>query len=327
MPKRDLILLALDQSHTLKLMDSALCAVNYDTVIAADTKSLSRLLQETTPALLLVGEKFDGHDGLDIISELVERFPTLPFLIYTEKVRPEYVKKIFKLGITGYLAPPLNTDDIVDTVEGVLIHAQRVGDWLRREVKRTTSSLKKRAKLSEAERARFEAVFNNIKESVMILDGDQYVQFVNPVMCRNFGLDEKSAVGKNFFDVIQHPDLRALVSGEVETNSFENYEINEIHFPDGRVANAQYTAVPDIGFALTMQDITHLKEVDRVRNEVIHTVSHDLRSPLTSVIGYTELITRSGELNEMQRDFLTRIQESIAHITSLINDVMCAILS
>jgi len=40
----------------------------------------------------------------------------------------------------------------------------------------------------------------------------------------------------------------------------------------------------------------------------VHTVSHDLRSPLTSVIGYTELISRAGSLNDSQQDFLKRIQ-------------------
>jgi len=65
-----------------------------------------------------------------------------------------------------------------------------------------------------------------------------------------------------------------------------------------------------------------LKEMDRMRSEFVHTVSHDLRSPLTSVIGYTELIELSGTLNENQRDFLDRIQDSVQHITSLINDLL-----
>jgi len=77
-----------------------------------------------------------------------------------------------------------------------------------------------------------------------------------------------------------------------------------------------------VGYALTMQDVTYLKEVDRVRSEFVHTVSHDLRSPLTSVIGYSELIARAGPVTEQQRDFLNRIQDSIQHITSLINDLL-----
>lgn len=319
MPKKDLILLALDGSHTLKLMDRALQAVNYETAIAADTKALSRLLQETMPALLMVGERFDGHDGLEIIAELLERFPTLPFLVYTEKATPEFAKRVFKLGINGYLAPPLHTDDIVGIVEGALKHAHRVGDWLRREVKRTTSSLKKRAQISEAERSRLETVINSIHDNVMILDEDNVILLVNPAMCASFGLDGQAVIGKPVLDVIQHPDLRALITSNHSDDPLQYHEVN---FPDGRVASAQYTAIPEIGYVITMQDITYLKEVDRVRNEMVHTVSHDLRSPLTSVIGYTELIARAGPLNENQKDFLKRIQESVQHITALINDLL-----
>jgi len=319
MPKRDLILLALDESHILKLMERALRAVNYETAIASDTKSLSRLLQESTPAMLMVGESFDGHDGLDIVAELLERFPTLPFLVYTEKARPEFVKKIFTLGVTGYLAPPLKTDDIVGTVEGVLKHAYRVGDWLRREVNRTTTSLKKRARISESERTRLETVINSIHDNVMILDKENNIILVNPAMCMSFGLDEKSSVGEPVMEVINHPDLQAMFAGPGDNDPLHHHEIS---FPDGRVGSAQITTIPDIGYAVTMQDITYLKEVDRVRNEVVHTVSHDLRSPLTSVIGYTELISRAGSLNDNQQEFLKRIQESVEHITTLINDLL-----
>ena len=320
MPKKDLILLALDESHTLKLMDRALQAVNYDTAIAGDIKALSRLLQETTPSLLMIGESFDGNDGLNVADELIERFPTLPLLIYTEKPKPEFVKQVFKLGINGYLTPPLKTDDIVGTVEGALKHANRVGDWLRREVKRTTSSLKKRAQISESERSRMETVINSIHDNVMILDEENQILLVNPAMCTSFGLDEKSIVGKLVLDVVQHPDLRALIMNN--NGNDDPLHHHEVSFPDGRVASAQLIAIPDVGYAITMQDITYLKEVDRVRNEVVHTVSHDLRSPLTSVIGYTELIARAGSLNDIQQDFLKRIQESVQHITTLMNDLL-----
>ena len=319
MPKKDLILLALDESHTLKLMDRALQAVNYETAIAGNTNSLSRLLQETTPSLLMVGETFDGHDGLTVVEELIERFPTLPFLMYTDKVKPEFVKSLFNLGINGYLSPPLKTDDIVGIVEGALKRANSVGDWLRREVRRTTTTLKKRAQISEAERSRIETVINSIHDNVMILDVENIILLVNPAMCSSFGLDEKLVIGKPVLDVIQHPDLRALIMSNGNNDPLHHHEVN---FPDGRVASAQLTAIPEIGYAVTMQDITYLKEVDRVRNEVVHTVSHDLRSPLTSVIGYTELIARAGSLNEVQQDFLKRIQESVQHITTLINDLL-----
>ncbi|MFT3891845.1 MAG: ATP-binding protein [Anaerolineales bacterium] len=318
MPKSDLILLALDDSPILKLMERALSA-HYITAIAKDTKSLGLLLQETSPALLLVGENFDGHAGLKIAEEVLQRFPTLPFLIYTETAKPELVKGIFRLGLNGYLAPPLKTNEIVDTVEGSLRRAHGVGDWLRKEVKRTTASLKKRADISEAERSRLELVFNNIHDGVMILDQESRIILINPSMCRSFGLNEKQSLGKPVMDVMTHPDIRSLLT---RNDNNDPLQYHEVSFPDGRVGNAQITLIQDVGSALTMQDITYLKEIDRLRSEFVHTVSHDLRSPLTSVIGYTELVERAGSLNDNQRDFLHRIQDSVQHITALINDLL-----
>jgi len=319
MSKPNLILLALEEFSILKLMDRALRAVNYETAIANDTNSLGRIIQESVPALLLIGEKFDGHDALKVSKELLEHFPTLPILIYTERLKPELVNGMFRLGLSGYLSPPLKTDDIVEVVENSLKNAHRFGDWLRREVKRTTASLRKRAESSEAERSRLEMVFNNIHDSVMILDQDDIVLFVNPAMCHAFGINAESAIGKSIVEVITHPDLQTLVA---RRDNDDPYQYHEVSFPDGRVGNAQFITIRDVGYALTMQDITYLKEVDRVRSEFVHTVSHDLRSPLTSVIGYAELVERAGPLNENQRDFLNRIQDSVQHITSLINDLL-----
>jgi len=106
------------------------------------------------------------------------------------------------------------------------------------------------------------------------------------------------------------------------SDSNDPFQYHEVSFPDGRVGNAQFTVIHGVGHALTMQDVSYLKEVDRIRTEFVHTVSHDLRSPLTSVIGYAELVERAGPLNENQHEFIKRIQDSIQHITSLINDLL-----
>ena len=47
----------------------------------------------------------------------------------------------------------------------------------------------------------------------------------------------------------------------------------------------QITPIPGVGLAVIMQDITHLKELDRIKTD-FDTVSHDLRSPLTAILGY-----------------------------------------
>jgi two-component system NtrC family sensor kinase len=71
-----------------------------------------------------------------------------------------------------------------------------------------------------------------------------------------------------------------------------------------------------------LQDISYLKELDHIKSDFVHTVSHDLRSPLTSVLGYAELIGRTGPLNEHQTEFMARLQASIRDITALVNDLL-----
>jgi signal transduction histidine kinase len=142
---------------------------------------------------------------------------------------------------------------------------------------------------------------------------------VNPAFCRTFGVVSQDVVGKHALEVLKNPDVIELVRQPYPQNLLRFHEVS---FPDGRTGNAQLTQIPDVGFALTLNDITDLKEMDRIRSELVHTVSHDLRSPLTSVIGYTELIDRAGSLTDTQREFLKRIQDSVQHITSLINDLL-----
>lgn len=102
----------------------------------------------------------------------------------------------------------------------------------------------------------------------------------------------------------------------------EDVELHEIHFDDKRVYAARSTPIPEIGSAITLQDISHLKELERLKTDFVHTVSHDLRSPLTSVLGYAELVGRTGPLNEHQTEFMGRLKGGVQQITTLVNDLL-----
>ena len=318
MAKQTLILLALNPSPILDLMERTLYAANFDVAIALDRAGLEKSVQEAIPALMIIGEKFAESDGLTISSEMLERFPTLPIILYAEKDTSGLAKSVLKAGLSNYLYPPLKMADIVDEVQKSLARARTLGDWLRREVKRTTSSLEEKAKISEAERVKLEAIIANIQNGVIVMDENHTILFVNHAIRDIFNLNEEAVAGRQLKDVITNADLHALLSRSGE----ESVKYHEINFDDGRMFNAQYTPIPKIGAAITLQDISYFKELDRMKSDFIHTVSHDLRSPLTAILGYTELVERTGPLNQNQQEFLRRLQESIRHITSLINDLL-----
>jgi PAS domain S-box-containing protein len=318
MTNRDLILLALDPSATLSLMERALRAVNYDVAVVHEQDGLLKALDESTPALLLIGESFAGHNGLQVAEKQLDRFPTLPVLLFAEKDSAATVKAVLKAGLSGYLCPPLKTDDIVEAVKRSLTRARHLGDWLRREVKRTTSSLEKRARLSESEKSRLESIFASIEDGVIVLDDHKQIILINRVAREAFGLDSANLTGHAIADVITHNDLHDLLAKPGD-GAVKYYELN---FEDGRVFNAQHTPIPEVGSAITMQDITYLKRLDQMKSDFVHTVSHDLRSPLTAVLGYAELVERVGPLTEQQQEFVRRIEASVQNITALVNELL-----
>ena len=315
MPKSDLILLAIDEEEVLQLFHRALAAGAYEVAIARNRPAMDRVLQETSPALIILGQRFDKADELDIAERLLDRFPTLPVVVFFQHAPVDLLKMAMHVGISDCLFAPLRIDDIKAVVENSIRRANRIGDWTRREVKRTTASLQQRVD----ELQKFDTIVENIDDGVIILDKKLNILLVNSAARRAFGLWMDDEVkGRRVDQVLPHPDLKSLLEEGIN-NPLPHHEIV---FDDGRVLSAQYTPIPGIGVALTMQDITYLKQIDRLKTEFVHTVSHDLRSPLTAILGYVDLLDRVGPVNDQQRDFIRRVQMSVESITALVNDLL-----
>lgn len=171
---------------------------------------------------------------------------------------------------------------------------------------------------TEVERKKLETILTQIGDGVIVVDQDGRIMLLNHTVRSALKIVENHLQGKPVRDVVQNTDLIELLTDEKRNQPIHS----EIVLEDGRVFNANLSPIPDIGRAVTMQDITHLKELDRIKSEFVSTVSHDLRSPLTAILGYIELIDRVGPVNEQQREFIRRVQFSVNNITSLINDLL-----
>ena len=142
MPKTNFILLAMEQSATLELLDKALRAGGYEVAVAKNPETLDKALKETTPTLLLITEKLGNKSGLELAKEILERFPTLPIVLYSASYEPRMVLEAFRAGLSDYIS--LKIDDIVHAIQHSQKHAQLTGDWVRREARQTTTSLEQR---------------------------------------------------------------------------------------------------------------------------------------------------------------------------------------
>jgi two-component system NtrC family sensor kinase len=167
---------------------------------------------------------------------------------------------------------------------------------------------------TEAERGQLDTILKQTEDGVIVVDQENRLILMNPTARAAFGTSGQDVSGKELGEVVRHPDVRDLFSGKGRRG--------EIKLDDGRVFNAHLTPIEGVGRAVVMQDITRLKELDRIKSEFVQAVSHDLRSPLTAILGYVELIGRSGPVTAQQQEFIKRVQFSVQSITSLITDLL-----
>ncbi len=172
--------------------------------------------------------------------------------------------------------------------------------------------------ISESEREKLETILTGIEDCVIVVDSDRRLILMNRKAREAFDVPDTNLVGKRARDTIQHPELIDFLRGA----NMSSPARTEINLKDGRVMNTQITPIPEIGLVVTMQDITYLKELDRIKTDFVNTISHDLRSPLTAILGYVELIERIGQVTPQQKEFIHRVQLSVHSITALINDLL-----
>lgn len=474
MPKTDLILLAMEDSPALGLLERALRASGYEVSIAQNAETVDRFLLESAPVVMLVSQNLQGQTGIEIGKKVLERFPTLPILLYAERDDVNLFKESIRAGLSDFLYPPLRIDDIVEIVKRNQKRAIQMGDWVRREVRRSTASLEKRVNEMEAliklgrtvnssldtdsvltsvvtaaveltgaeegqlllldeetselymragrnfeenfarafrlpvkdsiagqvihtgkpisfcqdspskiktaylvyaliyvplrigervvgvlgvdnrqnkrpftqqnelimsvladyavialenarafesteqERQKLDSTLTNIQDGVILVDPEQKILLINPAARKVFGLGFKDLTGEPVLQALDNDEFGVLLPSIID-NPLKQHEMM---FEDGRVFNTQYVPIPDIGAVVTFEEVTHLKMLDRLKSDFIHTISHDLRSPLTAIMGYVELLGRVGPLNEQQQQFVKHVQNSAQNITSLINDLL-----
>ncbi|MCS7283163.1 MAG: ATP-binding protein [Anaerolineae bacterium] len=172
---------------------------------------------------------------------------------------------------------------------------------------------------TETARRKLEAVLRETDEAVIILDPQQRILLCNPAASAALRISSTDVVGRPAAQVISN---RTLLDLFLNVARRKQSLYAEVLLAGGRTYNAHLTPVESVGYVLMMQDITHLKELDRVKSEFLATVSHDLRTPLTAIRGYVDLLEKVGPLNEQQREFVDRVRRSIAHIAALIGDLL-----
>ncbi len=171
---------------------------------------------------------------------------------------------------------------------------------------------------AEQEHKRLEAVLNVVGDAIMVTDNQNNFQRGNPAVESLFG-QGKIRLNKPLPDHQASRQLIALTQQAKEENATIQ---SEIRFPGNRTFQAQATPIIEEGSVIVLHDITHFKELERVKNEFIAAASHDLKNPIASMLLSSNLVKRTGPLNLHQEKILNHIDRAAMQMHQLVTDIL-----
>ncbi|MFN8472476.1 MAG: ATP-binding protein [Anaerolineae bacterium] len=169
------------------------------------------------------------------------------------------------------------------------------------------------------------AVVREAPAGLVVLDDEWRVLRLNPAACAILDCDEEQAIGQPFVDVVNDTRVVADLAALLQTETGNGHHPTlEARLDGSRCDVLMGIAHLGAGYLVSLSDITALKDVDRLKSEIIANVSHEFRAPLASIKAYNELLLQPGMGSdaETRRRFLGIIGEETDYLTDLITNML-----
>jgi signal transduction histidine kinase/DNA-binding response OmpR family regulator len=168
------------------------------------------------------------------------------------------------------------------------------------------------------EQQRLAAVLESAADSILMFDARGCLLLLNPAGVKLFS-DYDAKLGLPLSRGYGYDTVIDLLE---ETCALGKAQTGEISWPDERVFSAQFTPIEAGGCVAILHDVSHFKNLERVKDQFISTASHDLKNPISVIMGFSQLLSKAGPLNEKQTDFANHIYGASEHMHQLVQDLL-----
>lgn len=171
-----------------------------------------------------------------------------------------------------------------------------------------------------------EAVLASMVEGVLAIDTNECLIDFNEAAAELLHLDHDQAIGQSIQEAIRNPNLHQLVATIFERQAPVENEII-LYDPEERYLQATGTILRDssrrqIGALVVLNDVTRLRRLERVRQEFVANVSHELKTPVTSIKGFVETLIDNNLESEDRQRFLGVVARQADRLNAIIDDLL-----
>ncbi|MFH1012479.1 MAG: ATP-binding protein [Candidatus Peregrinibacteria bacterium] len=208
---------------------------------------------------------------------------------------------------------------------------------LERKVKEKTRELNKKVVTIQQENAKDEAILESIGEGIIVTDQYGKIIIINQAAQDILNWDPIEVAGKNLSAILnleeedasivtkgQNPIHLALSHVKKIMGTYYFAPMGQPHFPIAITVTPIILEKNIIGAIMVFRDVTKEKEVERMKTEFVSLVSHQLRTPLSGMKWFAEMLLAGdvGAVNEEQREFINNINELNQRMIDLVNALL-----
>ena len=301
-------------------------------------------LQDNRPDLVISDFLMPQMNGLEFLKEVNKLYPEVSKIILTGYADKENaINAINEVGIYKYLEKPWANDDLMINIRNGIERSYLVSELekkvaelevAKRELEKYSHSLEQLVEEKTADiiltNSKLTGIITHCADGIIIIDEDGTIEQVNPAVENLTGLTQARLCGNDISEFIHHPktSVKSFLNTEnsevfvrdcFTTNPLSSYQIPvEISIakfsPDD--AKAQYVCV--------LRDVTEQKKADRLRDDFIATLTHDLRTPLLAAIQTLKFFLDGslGTITERQKLLISTMLKSNEDLLGLVNALL-----
>ena len=203
-------------------------------------------------------------------------------------------------------------------------------DTLAEVLNQMAQQLAERIRTVETQRNEREAILSSMVEGVLAVDGQQRVISLNAAAAQLLPVDAHSALGRTLPEAIRLPQLQALVAEVLSSRQPREQELIVLNQEDERRLQAHGTILKPasddtdtVGVLVVLHDVTRLRRLENVRRDFVANVSHELKTPVTSIKGFVETLLDGAMNNPTDTErFLKIVEGQTDRLNAIIDDLL-----
>ncbi len=271
----------------------------------------------STPVPLIVKDLLADYYRLDLLAGLLALAVLAVAFLLSRKISQSVL--ILQRGVEGYshglLGKKLRVPHIreLDRLAGDLnVMADRIQSLLL---------------ATEGQKRELEGVFSNMTEGVLVVDDGETIMQINRAAAAMFGLSFDQCPGKSIQETFRNSDLikfvRKILSGVSPTEAQIRLSGRDERVLQAHGSSFSLPSPEKAGALIVLTDVTRLARLETVRKDFVANVSHELKTPVTSIKGFVETLLEGGLADkENAPRFLGIVAAHVDRLDAIIDDLL-----